>query len=300
MSAVPPTALRPRGAHHPALRPAGHAAGDPVGEAAVRTSAEISPLVAASGRDEPRTLPLLQADPDLARHLVDGEAASAAHAVTVPVVTVPAGPVDAALVLGIGDRAFGARVVTGLLMREVSAGSQPTLRLLGPGDILHGREVEAGTLHVKQSLIAATPSALAVLDDRLLVAVRRWPRLLTALMERTLEQHDATLVQLAISQQPRVEDRLLKLFALLADRWGAVTADGIVVPLRLTHEALGRLVGARRPTITLALRALASDDRLRRDGEGRWLLATTPRGRDGAAALSSCHVVPLGGRRALA
>lgn len=50
----------------------------------------------------------------------------------------------------------------------------------------------------------------------------------------------------------------------LADRWGRVTPDGVIVPLKLTHEALGRLVGAQRPTVTLALGELVASGRVTR------------------------------------
>ena len=42
--------------------------------------------------------------------------------------------------------------------------------------------------------------------------------------------------------------------------------------LPLTHEALGRLIGARRPTVTLALKVLDGQDRLERLPDGAWLL----------------------------
>jgi Mn-dependent DtxR family transcriptional regulator len=50
-----------------------------------------------------------------------------------------------------------------------------------------------------------------------------------------------------------------------------MTPDGIVVPLRLTHETLGALVAARRPSVTSALGRLADAGLLRR-GDGVWLL----------------------------
>jgi CRP-like cAMP-binding protein len=39
----------------------------------------------------------------------------------------------------------------------------------------------------------------------------------------------------------------------LAERWGRVTAEGVVIPLRLTHQRIAMLVGAQRPTVTAAL-----------------------------------------------
>lgn len=48
--------------------------------------------------------------------------------------------------------------------------------------------------------------------------------------------------------------------------------EGIVLPLALTHDLLGQLIGARRSTTTLALRALESDGLFRRTEDGSWLL----------------------------
>ncbi|MCA1690585.1 MAG: helix-turn-helix domain-containing protein, partial [Actinobacteria bacterium] len=67
-------------------------------------------------------------------------------------------------------------------------------------------------------------------------------------------------------------DRLVALFRMLAEKWGRMTGSGIVIPMALTHEALGRLIGARRPTITLALKSLAAEDRLTRQKDGTWLV----------------------------
>ena len=55
----------------------------------------------------------------------------------------------------------------------------------------------------------------------------------------------------------RVERRLKALFWHLAERWGRVSGDGVIVPLALTHRILGQLVGARRPTVSTALSELA-------------------------------------------
>ena len=70
----------------------------------------------------------------------------------------------------------------------------------------------------------------------------------------------------------------------LADGWGTVTSDGIVVPFELTHELLGRLIGARRPTVTVAVRALEDDRKLLRTDDGSWLL--TPAGQQRVATVS--------------
>jgi hypothetical protein len=116
---------------------------------------------------------------------------------------------------------------------------------------------------------------LAMLDERVLLAARRFPNLVAGLQTRMGEQHQRLATQLAICQLPRVEDRVLALLWLLAETWGRVTPSGTVVPLALTHDALGELVGARRPTVTLALKELADRGALFRQ-DGQWLLLAPP------------------------
>ena len=80
-----------------------------------------------------------------------------------------------------------------------------------------------------------------------------------------------------IVHQARVKLRLLMLFWHLADRWGRVGVEGVILPLSLTHSVLADLVAARRPTVTSALSELARDGLMRPYGEG-WLLSGEPPG----------------------
>ena len=57
----------------------------------------------------------------------------------------------------------------------------------------------------------------------------------------------------AIAHLTRVDDRLLALLWCLAERWGRVVPDGVLVSLRLSHRTLAGMVGARRPSVTTAL-----------------------------------------------
>lgn len=49
-----------------------------------------------------------------------------------------------------------------------------------------------------------------------------------------------------------------------------------MVPIRLTHETLSLLVGARRPSVTTALGALADRSALERRENGEWVLHGSP------------------------
>ena len=120
---------------------------------------------------------------------------------------------------------------------------------------------------------ASRGAEIAVLDERFVTTTRRWPGLSTVVYDRLAEQLEVAAVRAAIVGLPRVEERVLALFWQLADRWGVVTADGVVVRLALTHAVIGELVAARRPTVSLALHGLADAGLLRRSANRDWVLA---------------------------
>jgi DNA-binding transcriptional ArsR family regulator len=62
----------------------------------------------------------------------------------------------------------------------------------------------------------------------------------------------------------------------MADRWGKVTPEGVHVPLKLTHQLLGRVIGAQRPSVTTALKQLMEDGLVSRREDGTWLLHGDP------------------------
>lgn len=168
------------------------------------------------------------------------------------------------------EGAFGFLVVEGAIVREVELAGRECAQILGPGDVV--REASLQPLFAcPVSWSAPKPSVLTVLDERFTTAAHRWPALSQNLFRRLLEQSERVALHAATAQLPRVERRVVALFWQLAERWGHVTPFGIEVPLELTHEALGRLVGAQRPTVTLALRELAEDGVLTRSADG-WLL----------------------------
>jgi CRP-like cAMP-binding protein len=216
---------------------------------------------------------LLDADPDIGRYLSSEERAEV-EALTVPVVDLAVGPVDMSGLLR-RNGSFGAFVLDGMIARHLRVGDVAGMRILGPGDVVSLRATPGSMLLVESGCRAVSPTRLALLGQDVLVGAHRWPRLVAGLHARATEQIERVAVQLAICQLPRVEDRLLALLWLLAESWGRVTPGGTVLPLALTHETLGALVGARRPTVTLALGALADRGALLRQGRS-WLLVERP------------------------
>jgi CRP/FNR family transcriptional regulator, cyclic AMP receptor protein len=218
------------------------------------------------------TIRLLAAAPDLADFLTPEERQEADR-IALPVLRLE-GPVEISELL-LRENAFAALVIDGMVFRQLRLGEQPTLRIFAPGELVATGAAPASMLLVQSECRAVDPTHLAVLGIEFLAGAHRWPRLIAGLQARMADSQERLVTQLAICQLPRVQDRILAMLWLLADSWGRVTPAGTSLSLSLTHEALGALVGARRPTVTLALRELTERGALVHQDRG-WLLLEPP------------------------
>ncbi len=228
------------------------------------------PRPTCSPSSQPRVR-LLDLDPEIGSFL-DPDERTAASALTLPVGAVVRDDRDFFDHLR-AMHAFGAILMDGLLVHEVSLAGRVAMRLLGPGDIVIMRGGPSPLEASGSAWLPADRVRVALLDSHLVSALTRWPGLMVGLTTQLGQQMERLTTQLLISQLPRVEDRLLALMWLMAESWGRVTPAGTRVPLELTHEALGRMIGARRPTVSLALRDLADQGALIRQRDG-WILLT--------------------------
>jgi CRP-like cAMP-binding protein len=206
-------------------------------------------------------LPLLQLDPDLGNGaLPDSEAAR--REVTVLTLAPGSWTFD-------GPRGSLVLVTAGMLVRELRLIDRVCAELVGPGDVLDTNADPESLLAVSVGWNVVSEARIAVLDEATLRALP--PGVAANLAQRIAERASRLAISQAIAQLPRIESRLLALFAHLADRWGRMTPQGVIVALGLTHETLGSLVGAARPTVSMALKALAADGSLQRC-TGGWRL----------------------------
>ena len=218
---------------------------------------------------------LLELDADLAAAIPPDELSLASSNLLARIEVIEPGPWDARL--SNASDCVGLLVVGGLLTRDVTVAGLRSRELLGAGDLLRPWDVDDALypLSPESSWTVLQTTTLAQLDTRVLHMGARWPKLVEEILHRTLYRSRWLAVRLAIGSITRVDQRLLLFFWHAAGRWGRVGPEGTTVPLYLTHEQLGELVGARRPSVTSALGELRERGELERR-EADWLLRGDP------------------------
>jgi CRP-like cAMP-binding protein len=201
---------------------------------------------------------LLDLDPDLADELDPALQRVARGAATAQTVDVAPGRVDLAELLAAAAHGPGVLVLDGVLALSVRVGNRTSVELLGTGDLVQPLcDPTEMLLSCESAWRALVPVRLALLDEAFGRRVRFWPQIGQELLRRSGRRVVNLNVQRAIAAQPRLEVRLALLLWHLAGRWGKVEQGGIRLPVPLTHQLLGHLVGAERPSISHALARLA-------------------------------------------
>ena len=164
-------------------------------------------------------------------------------------------------------------VLRGLVVREVTAAETTSAELLGPGDVfVLGPESQGEFVPASVEWFVIDPAQVAWLGPQFEQAIQRFPELNRALFQRLGETATRAGFAQNLAQLTRVDDRVLVLLWHLAERFGRVTAGGVVLPLRLTHRMIARLVGAQRPTVTTAFSKLEGGGTIERHDDGAIVL----------------------------
>jgi CRP/FNR family cyclic AMP-dependent transcriptional regulator len=226
----------------------------------------------------PATVSIVEADPDLADLLDPRQLERARHEARASVLRRWPGDWDAAASIEPERYHRGFLIVDGLLTRDVQVIGRQCVELLGHGDVMRPWtwDGEGSHVHAEIGWTVLEPTCMAVLDQQLVMRIAPWPQLGVELFNRGTRRAHALAVSLAISYHQRVDDRLMLTLWHLAERWGRVHSDGIVVPLPLSHQRLADLVGAYRPSVTTALGNLVHAGSLSRRENGDWVLHGSP------------------------
>lgn len=186
--------------------------------------------------------------------------------------TIDRGPVDLGNVAGDLRGCFGVLVVEGLIVAELQSGHANTAWLIGADDVIRPWEMDQLSLTRGIQWSALRPTRLVRLDRSFYARSRDDPQALNGILCGAARTGRWLLAKSLVISSPLIEERLLLLFALYGERWGRRTPQGVTLQLPLTHRLLAALCGARRPSVSHALRKLERKGLLSCPARGEWVL----------------------------
>jgi CRP-like cAMP-binding protein len=220
---------------------------------------------------------VLAADPDLAARLEPPRREQAERLSVARLLRRDSGVWDARHDAEHARGGLGLLVLDGVLVRRVALAGRHGAELLSGGDLLQPAEHdgEQAVLPFESNWRVIAPLRLAVLDLDWMRRMAPFPEVTAEITGRVMQRSRRLASMLAIAHHHRLEERLQLLFRELADRYGRVGPEGVAIDLDLTHELIGHLVGAHRPSISVALGRLEHSGQIRRTGR-HWLLPAEP------------------------
>jgi hypothetical protein len=237
----------------------------------------LQPPSSPGGARQRSRLSLLEADAELGA-LLDAAALQRARSeLSVSWAPIETGPWDVRRLRTASSANAGLLVLSGIVAREVVLAGDVSTELLGTGDLIRpfGADADAHLLETEVRWNVIGSGRVAMLDAGFMARAAAYPGISAMLMERVEARARRLATVKAIAQLTRVDERLVALVRHYCERWGRVTADGLLLPLCLSHRMLGELVGARRPSVSTAAATLERTNRLIRRPDGTWLLRDT-------------------------
>lgn len=179
-----------------------------------------------------------------------------------------------------GAGSIGVLILTGLIARDLCyTHGHAWSELLGPGDLIHPwfgvERYFSVPFDIRWELVE--PGEVAVLDREFATRIAEFPEIVASLVQRSVMRTRRLGTYLALAGTRTLEERLHALLWLYADRWGTVTPEGVVIPVRLPHRTLAAAVSANRSSVSVALGSLRRRGLAAREGD-HWVLRGDPPG----------------------
>jgi CRP/FNR family transcriptional regulator, cyclic AMP receptor protein len=224
----------------------------------------------------PRAISVLKSDPDLGAGISSAEWELAAAASVAPAVDLEPGPWKFFPPPQRG--ALGALVLGGTIMIRIETTGRAHVEIIGEGDVISPWVGEGHDLTVPSAVTSSvlSPLRVALLDRRFALRTARWPEIQAGIIQRLIARARRLSLQAAINAIPRVEPRLEATLWAMANQFGRMTREGVVLNIPLTHQRLAEILGAQRPSVSLALGRLRAEEHVLRVRGGAWLLCGEP------------------------
>jgi CRP/FNR family cyclic AMP-dependent transcriptional regulator len=232
---------------------------------------------------------VLAVDVELAGGLASARLEPARRACTAAVLTRSSRRWNASADAALARDGFGLLLIDGLLIRRVGREHRWGVELLGPGDLLRPwqHDGEESTMPFETSWWTLEQLRLAVLDAGFAERAAPYPEVAAALVGRAMARSRALATSMAVIQNRRAEDRLWMMLWHLAERFGRVRPDGVLIDLPLSHSHLAGMVALHRQAVTSALAKLAERGSVVNVDEGWLLCGEGPTESDAQAAASA-------------
>jgi CRP/FNR family transcriptional regulator, cyclic AMP receptor protein len=162
-------------------------------------------------------------------------------------------------------------LVEGAILRIVRLEHRTSAVLYGPGEVVPGAQDQDGRFTAAGR--ALVPSSVVSLGPANLAALAAAPDAVAEVVARVDRKLGELGVQAILTQLVSIRERLQLLLPQLSERWGTVTAEGVLLPAFLSHSVLAALVGVRRPSLTTALAELAATGHMARLDDRRWRIS---------------------------
>jgi CRP/FNR family cyclic AMP-dependent transcriptional regulator len=217
-------------------------------------------------------------DPDLLEGLDDATAERLRHRVAARRMWAEPGPWQPRFAPGETRGHLGLLVIDGLLVRTVRLAGREAAEVVGPGDLIRPWDADdaLGSVESTSEWRVLQPTTFAGLDEQFARRIADWPTITAQLLSRSVRRCRTVVYQAAIAHVRHAETRVLLALWQLADRWGKVTAEGVVVPVPLTHQLLAEITCLQRPTVSSALGHLSATGKVSRGRDGGWVLHGAP------------------------
>jgi CRP/FNR family cyclic AMP-dependent transcriptional regulator len=149
------------------------------------------------------------------------------------------------------------------IARSTAEGDDLTVAILGPND-LFGEEVAFHDVERSTFAVCTEDSLLCVANGRDLFAlITRHAPLAINIARYLGQQRDEALSVVEDLAFLKVPERLTRLLDKLASEHGRDTDDGILIDVALTHADIASLIGSTRETVSLQLKKMEKDGRIR-------------------------------------